>query len=55
MFENGGSTQMYRDWVWAAVQAINTHCRVEAGFTGLSNVYNAAQVILLFFLTTFFQ
>ncbi|KAI6183141.1 Alpha-1,2-Mannosidase [Aphelenchoides bicaudatus] len=29
---------IYRDWCWAAVQAINKHCRVEAGFSGIRNV-----------------
>ncbi|MCL4150769.1 UNVERIFIED_CONTAM: hypothetical protein GTU68_052767, partial [Idotea baltica] len=29
----------YRDWAWDAVQAIQKHCRVEAGFSGIQNVY----------------
>uniref|UniRef100_A0A1W7RB10 alpha-1,2-Mannosidase n=1 Tax=Hadrurus spadix TaxID=141984 RepID=A0A1W7RB10_9SCOR len=29
----------YREWGWEAVQAIQEHCRVENGFTGLKNVY----------------
>ncbi|GMT10012.1 hypothetical protein PFISCL1PPCAC_1309 [Pristionchus fissidentatus] len=35
--------EKYRDWVWSAINAINKNCRVEAGFTGLSNVYNLNQ------------
>ncbi|XGW04411.1 hypothetical protein V3C99_015526 [Haemonchus contortus] len=34
---------MYRDWVWDAIEAIDKYCRVEAGFTGLDNVYNPYQ------------
>ncbi|XP_012260571.1 mannosyl-oligosaccharide 1,2-alpha-mannosidase IA isoform X2 [Athalia rosae] len=29
----------YREWGWEAVQALERHCRVPGGFTGLSNVY----------------
>ncbi|XP_015115798.1 mannosyl-oligosaccharide 1,2-alpha-mannosidase IA isoform X1 [Diachasma alloeum] len=29
----------YREWGWEAVQALEKHCRVPAGFTGLTNVY----------------
>lgn len=29
----------YRDWGWEVVQAIEKHCRVEGGYTGLKNVY----------------
>ncbi|KAJ1521019.1 hypothetical protein ONE63_002731 [Megalurothrips usitatus] len=29
----------YRDWAWEAVQAIEKHCRVPGGYTGLKNVY----------------
>ncbi|CAJ0589853.1 unnamed protein product [Cylicocyclus nassatus] len=32
--------KMYRDWVWDAIQAIDKHCRVEGGFSGIYNVYN---------------
>ena len=32
--------QKYRDWAWDAVQAIEKHCRVEHGYTGLKNVYD---------------
>ena len=28
----------YRDWAWEAFQAINTQCRMEAGYSGLRNV-----------------
>lgn len=31
--------QKYRDWGWEAAQAIEKHCRVENGYTGLKNVY----------------
>ncbi|CAG9863645.1 unnamed protein product [Phyllotreta striolata] len=29
----------YRDWGWEAVQALEKHCRVPGGYTGLKNVY----------------
>ncbi|KAH9488780.1 hypothetical protein Btru_059411 [Bulinus truncatus] len=29
----------YREWAWDAVQALEKHCRVEGGFTGLKDVY----------------
>ncbi|XP_076357633.1 mannosyl-oligosaccharide 1,2-alpha-mannosidase IA-like [Tachypleus tridentatus] len=29
----------YRDWGWEVVEAIEKHCRVEGGYTGLKNVY----------------
>lgn len=32
--------QKYRDWGWEAVQALEKHCRVEGGYTGLTNVYH---------------
>ncbi|XP_033230510.1 mannosyl-oligosaccharide 1,2-alpha-mannosidase IA-like [Belonocnema kinseyi] len=31
----------YREWGWDAVQALEKHCRVPGGFTGLLNVYLA--------------
>ncbi|KHJ97666.1 glycosyl hydrolase family 47 [Oesophagostomum dentatum] len=34
----------YRDWVWDAIQAIDKHCRVEAGFSGINNVYDPSKV-----------
>eukprot|EP00118_Oscarella_pearsei_P025969 m.309134 g.309134 ORF g.309134 m.309134 type:complete len:598 (+) comp45568_c0_seq1:60-1853(+) len=33
--------QKYRDWAWDAVQAIERHCRVDGGYTGIRDVYNA--------------
>ncbi|XP_011502769.1 PREDICTED: mannosyl-oligosaccharide 1,2-alpha-mannosidase IA [Ceratosolen solmsi marchali] len=29
----------YREWGWEAIQALETHCRVPGGYTGLHNVY----------------
>lgn len=29
----------YREWGWEAVQALEEHCRVPGGFTGINNVY----------------
>ncbi|CAB0033632.1 unnamed protein product [Trichogramma brassicae] len=29
----------YREWGWDAVQALEKHCRVPGGYTGLHNVY----------------
>lgn len=29
----------YREWGWEAVQALEKHCRVPGGFTGIMNVY----------------
>ncbi|XP_049804172.1 mannosyl-oligosaccharide alpha-1,2-mannosidase IA-like [Schistocerca nitens] len=31
--------QKYREWGWEAVQALEKHCRVPGGYTGLKNVY----------------
>ncbi|KAK3097401.1 hypothetical protein FSP39_009319 [Pinctada imbricata] len=31
----------YRDWAWEATQALNKHCKVEGGFTGLRDVYQS--------------
>ncbi|KAK6633496.1 hypothetical protein RUM43_001078 [Polyplax serrata] len=31
--------QKYRDWGWEAAQAIEKHCRVSGGYTGIKNVY----------------
>ncbi|KAK4883329.1 hypothetical protein RN001_006648 [Aquatica leii] len=30
--------QKYRDWGWQAVEALEKHCRVPGGYTGLKNV-----------------
>ncbi|CAB3398851.1 unnamed protein product [Caenorhabditis bovis] len=35
--------EKYRQWIWDAIQAIDKHCRVEAGFAGLRNVYKPDQ------------
>ncbi|KAL3276554.1 hypothetical protein HHI36_011929 [Cryptolaemus montrouzieri] len=32
--------QKYRDWAWEAAQALEKHCRVNGGYTGLKNVYS---------------
>ncbi|KAF2894512.1 hypothetical protein ILUMI_11640 [Ignelater luminosus] len=32
--------QKYRDWGWEAVEALERHCRVPGGYTGLKNVYS---------------
>ena len=32
--------QKYRDWAWDVVQALERHCRVDHGYTGLKNVYD---------------
>ncbi|CAC5376255.1 MAN1A_C [Mytilus coruscus] len=31
--------QKYRDWAWEAVNALNKHCKVDGGFTGIRDVY----------------
>ncbi|XP_068212905.1 mannosyl-oligosaccharide 1,2-alpha-mannosidase IA isoform X1 [Palaemon carinicauda] len=31
--------QKYREWAWSAVLALEKYCRVEAGFSGIQNVY----------------
>ncbi|XP_046392272.1 mannosyl-oligosaccharide alpha-1,2-mannosidase IA-like isoform X2 [Ischnura elegans] len=31
--------QKYRDWGWEAVEAIEKHCRVSGGYSGIKNVY----------------
>jgi mannosyl-oligosaccharide alpha-1,2-mannosidase len=28
----------YRDWLWAAFEAINRYCRTETGFSSITNV-----------------
>lgn len=30
--------QKYRDWAWEAFQAIEKHCRLESGYSGLLDV-----------------
>ncbi|KAK9874993.1 hypothetical protein WA026_005808 [Henosepilachna vigintioctopunctata] len=30
----------YREWAWEAAQALEKHCRVNGGFSGLKNVYS---------------
>lgn len=32
--------QKYRDWAWNFVEALETHCKVEGGYSGLKNVNN---------------
>ena len=29
----------YREWGWEMVQALDTHCKSEAGYSGIRNVY----------------
>ncbi|EME38345.1 glycoside hydrolase family 47 protein [Dothistroma septosporum NZE10] len=29
---------MYRDWIWAAFESINEHCRTESGFSAIEDV-----------------
>ncbi|PIK39368.1 putative mannosyl-oligosaccharide 1,2-alpha-mannosidase IB-like [Apostichopus japonicus] len=36
--------QKYRDWGWQAVEAIEKNCRVDAGFSGVKDVY-ASRVV----------
>ena len=31
---------IYREWAWSAATALNNHCRVNNGFSGLKNVYD---------------
>jgi mannosyl-oligosaccharide alpha-1,2-mannosidase len=30
--------ERYRDWIWAAFEAINRYCRTETGFSSITNV-----------------
>ncbi|XP_034554376.1 mannosyl-oligosaccharide 1,2-alpha-mannosidase IA isoform X2 [Notolabrus celidotus] len=32
----------YREWGWEAVEALEQHCRVEAGFSGIRDVYTTS-------------
>lgn len=32
----------YREWGWEAVEALEQHCRVESGFSGIRDVYTTA-------------
>lgn len=34
----------YREWAWQVVLALEQHCRVDNGFSGLKNVYDARGV-----------
>jgi mannosyl-oligosaccharide alpha-1,2-mannosidase len=34
--------QKYRDWGWEAIQALDKHCKVEGGYTGIKNVYQVS-------------
>ena len=36
----------YREWGWEMVQALDKHCKSEAGYSGIRNVY---QVWTIFF------
>lgn len=29
----------YREWGWEMIQALDTHCKSEAGYSGIRNVY----------------
>ncbi|KAK0408930.1 hypothetical protein QR680_004245 [Steinernema hermaphroditum] len=31
--------KVYKEWVWEAMMAIEKHCKVDAGYAGLRNVY----------------
>uniref|UniRef100_A0A9J2PPD1 alpha-1,2-Mannosidase n=1 Tax=Ascaris lumbricoides TaxID=6252 RepID=A0A9J2PPD1_ASCLU len=33
---------IYKEWVWAAIQAIEKYCKKEGGYAGLVNVYDAS-------------
>lgn len=35
---------IYKEWVWAAIQAIEKYCKKEGGYAGLVNVYDASGV-----------
>lgn len=32
----------YREWGWEAVEALEKHCRVDAGFSGIRDVYSSS-------------
>ncbi|XP_062322417.1 mannosyl-oligosaccharide 1,2-alpha-mannosidase IA isoform X1 [Osmerus eperlanus] len=32
----------YREWGWEAVEALEKHCRVESGFSGIRDVYSSS-------------
>ena len=32
----------YREWGWEMVQALDKHCKAEAGYSGIRNVYQVA-------------
>ncbi|KAF7992379.1 hypothetical protein HCN44_001704 [Aphidius gifuensis] len=36
--------QKYRDWGWEAVEALEMHCRVPHGFSGLRDVYKSDSI-----------
>lgn len=36
--------EMYRDWAWDAVEAIEKHCRTDAGYSGLRDVRSVSSI-----------
>lgn len=37
----------YREWGWEMVQALDKHCKAEAGYSGIRNVYQVRYTVTL--------
>ena len=37
----------YREWGWEMVQALDKHCKAEAGYSGIRNVYQVQYTVIL--------
>ena len=35
----------YREWGWEMVQALDKHCKAEAGYSGIRNVYQVQYTV----------
>ena len=45
----------YREWGWEMVQALDKHCKSEAGYSGIRNVYQVLTFYLLFYTSLFWH
>ena len=44
--------EKYRDWGWEMVEAIDNHCKIEGGFSGIRNVYKVIIFVYEVFLSS---
>jgi len=45
--------QKYRDWGWEAIQALDIHCKVDGGYTGIKMFIGPIHRRMTFFKATF--